>query len=304
MFPMPKIFNTHILPPPAPSIDGIFTTKTTKNPARWAFGYCVDSSGYMYCLNGYSHILGSAVSSFTRYNPEDNTFTDLSLTSGPGGYGSTMGYWDGKIYAHTGGATMFVYDIASNTWTSKVIIGFPGALGVYGHSTVVNGVMYLQGGVPASAYLTNFYAYNIATNTCVAKSFPGSSTSGTYGPFGDLVNNGTDLFLCSLNGVHKYVIQDDNWVTLSSVPACGRMCFVNSKLYMNTVEGPISGAYFLEFDLGNNTWKKPPKTTATAETRGIMGALLTPNPESNVIYSLFGGTSLNGSQVNIVYAID
>lgn len=304
MFPMPKLFNTSILPPPAPSIDGIFTSKATKNPERWAFGYCVDSSGYMYCLNGYSHIQGGSVSSFIRYNPTDNTFLDLSLTGAPGGYGMTMGYWNGKIYATTGNSTIYVYDIASNTWSNKTMSGYPGTLGIYGHSTVLNGVMYLQGGEPASTYLQNFYAYDIATNQCVAKSYPSSSTSGTYGPFGDLVNNGTDLFLCSLNGVQKYVIADNNWVTLSSVPACGRMCFVNSRLYMNTVEGPISGGYFIEFDLGSNTWKKVTTSNATSSTRGVMGALLTPSPNSNVIYSLFGGTSLNGSQVNIVYAVD
>ena len=99
-----------------------------------------------------------------RYNATTNTWTPRAPIPGVpnAGEGPCGALWNNKIYVAQGttGSALYIYDIATNTWTTGA--NRPVANGYGCAAGALNGKLYVAGGNAAPTVLT---VYDIATNT-------------------------------------------------------------------------------------------------------------------------------------------
>ena len=126
---------------------------------RYAFA---DQGEDLWVLGGVSN--GAIHNDVNRYNATTNTWTPRAPIPGVpnAGEGPCGALWNGKIYVAQGttGSALYIYDIATNTWTTGA--NRPVANGYGCAAGALNGKLYVAGG---NAAPTTLSVYDIATNT-------------------------------------------------------------------------------------------------------------------------------------------
>lgn len=128
-------------------------------------------ANYMYVYGGSG--VGQQIYTLQRYSFAANTWTELAGSAGISGPNSTdIAMVNGKIYKYNG-TTMYIYDIAGNTWSE---VNAPVLASGFGNSTnnrivAHGGNLYLVGGSAsalsgdAGTYHKRLFRYNIVPNT-------------------------------------------------------------------------------------------------------------------------------------------
>ena len=156
-----------------------WTTKTPMNVARYNLAAAV-IGGYIYTVGGTDGT--NALKTVERYDPYPDIYTSSSpiwktLSDMPTArFGLSLTLLGGKLFAVGGsGATRLTtvevfdpsYSTSLGTWSSTVAAQYPGVGGIQNHSSgVINGVMYIIGGIisPGSTTTAQVYAYHLNTN--------------------------------------------------------------------------------------------------------------------------------------------
>jgi N-acetylneuraminic acid mutarotase len=148
--------------------DNTWTALAPLPAARDAASAVTDGT-YIYILGGWDSI-GNATNTMYRYNPSMNTYQVMASYSQVTA-GQAAVYLNGKIY-RIGGCTtvacdpttasMEVYNVGSNSWTTAASLLTPGA---WQMAVAHAGYIYAAGGVDASTSSMKTYRYNPAINT-------------------------------------------------------------------------------------------------------------------------------------------
>lgn len=136
---------------------------------------------YLYAIGGRTSAASStATNTVRRFNPNNNTWTTLASLPILLSNGEAV-YLNGKIYVLGGQTdsavlgTVYVYDIAANTWTTGA--NAPVGVSAYAIGTdAASGIIYVTGGLDnQSTALTTVNAYDTKANTW--SSLPGMKTA-------------------------------------------------------------------------------------------------------------------------------
>ena len=190
-----------------------------------------------------------------RYNPTNDTWTRLSPMPTARATEHMAVYHNGRIYVAGGRssgaptesgdlATLEIYDVLSNTWTSGSPIPQPIA---DAYAIVLNDKMYLFGGFTTSGTTnTTTYVYDFLSDTWVtAAASPVGVVDPAVGMCGPLVYmiGGSNAFLSLQSSNYVYNPTTDTWNTSLAIPtptAEVQAISSNSELYV--VSGGIFGS--------------------------------------------------------------
>ena len=219
---------------------------------------------------------GSNVPFIYRYDPLTDTW-ETNLASMPEARGWIQGgYWNGKIYVPGGftnavqnSNTLFIYDIASNSWTQGPPL--PEARCAYGLA-VWNGNIYVIGGMAPDLYngTKTVYRFNIASNQwTVATSIPLEFDMGGCCYLGDTIylvggyrrpygNVWTRILRGIINTQNPDVI---TWTWGAYLPYSNfnnAACALPGKIYMigGFKQGHLPQRKVWEYDIVKNEWKE------------------------------------------------
>lgn len=198
-------------------------------------------------------------------------------------YAFASAYLNGKLYTFGGATNAFPYginkieeyDISTNTWSYKtdMITGR-----AYSQATVVDGTIYLMGGITPTQDLDLNEAYNPVTNTWVTKqkmpaalhAFSSIAVNKKIYVIGGYTYAGTVT-----NSVYSYDTTTNTWATLSplSTPkACIGLVALDNKIYAFGGQTKNSGATNSlnnvdVYDIETNSWsqKNPMLNTISGE---------------------------------------
>jgi uncharacterized repeat protein (TIGR01451 family) len=199
---------------------------------------------------------GFADTTFFRYDPATNTWTQLADAPIVAGNDAGAAYLNGKIYTlyPTDPADMGVYDIATNTWTA---LNNPVGSGT-ADITAAGSLLYVALG-------TTFVSYDPATDTTTTLAdAPGFAANNTcaagdgFEAWGALVPDNGKVYGDQGNGCNGMAVFDiaaNSWTTLSASP---------TGAVLGGAIDPISGTYYdygsyggtswMSFDIGSNSW--------------------------------------------------
>ena len=199
---------------------------------------------------------GFADTTFYRYDPATNTWTQLADAPIVSGNDGGAAYLNGKIYTlyPTDPADMGVYDIATNTWTA---LNNPVGSGT-ADITAAGSLLYVALG-------TTFVSYDPATDTTTtladAPGFAannGCAAGDGFEAWGALVPDNGKIYgdqgnAC--NGMAVYNVASNTWTTLAPSP---------TGAVLGGAIDPISGTYYdygsyggsswMSYDIGSNSW--------------------------------------------------
>jgi N-acetylneuraminic acid mutarotase len=246
-----------------------------------------------------------------QYNLSDNITSGVNM---PTAKTTVPVYYNGKIY-YIGGSsnnttastTVYIYDIASNSWTTGAVT--PSAC-LWGCTySLYNGKIYCICGYTGSATVATTYIYDIATNTwSTGTASPSSKDNILY-----IVYNGKIYCIGGWNGSatvatnHIYDIASNTWTTGTAMPA-GKYAFscslYNSKIYCIGGLSSVAVATNYIYDIASNTW-----TTGTAMPAGkyscgyilnngkiyCIGGVTTVVVSANYIYDIASNTWTTGT---------
>lgn len=159
-------------------------------------------------------------------------------------YSPMLHAYNGRIYAIGAKNTMFIYTIATDTWTTNT--GAPVSV-TLDTSQLYNGKIYCP--VSGDKLL---YIYNIATDTWSTGAAPPTSATRDS----SALYNGK--IYCPASGastLHIYDIATNSWTTGAAAPDTGPRTFTalyNGKLYC-----PVQGALCI-YNIATNSWTSGP----------------------------------------------
>jgi N-acetylneuraminic acid mutarotase len=138
---------------------------------------------------------------------------------------AVLGNGSGKpiVYAIAGHRTNTVqaYDVSTNTWSRKA--NYPEAAGFTNGAGVINGKIYVSGGVTGSETVSRrLYQYNPATNVWTRKhDMPAASYYGVTGVIGGrlYVLTACDEVCPPVKAFWRYNPGTDNWTSLPTPPS-------------------------------------------------------------------------------------
>ncbi|HMJ08993.1 MAG TPA: kelch repeat-containing protein, partial [Pyrinomonadaceae bacterium] len=159
----------------ANKFDGTTWSSIAPVPVALEFPTVVSDGTSAYIMGG-ADGTGSSVSTLYRYNTATNDYTTLATSAaGTSTWNAAGAYLNGKVYkiggyhsaggTTTGLATVEIYDIASNTWSTGA--SYPLAQG-WESAFVQGNFIYVAGGLDAAAGSvpsTKTYRYDPGTNT-------------------------------------------------------------------------------------------------------------------------------------------
>jgi uncharacterized repeat protein (TIGR01451 family) len=202
---------------------------------------------------GLIYAQGNGDTTFFRYNPSTDTWTSLPAAPLSSGNNGGAVYLNGKIYTvYTGNsASMGVYDIASNSWTT-----IPNPLGAgTGDITTANGLLYL---VEGNAFVSFNPATNTTTTLAAAPNFTGDCSGEGFTRWGGLQVYQGRIYGHQgdgCNGFAVYDIASNTWTELTPLPddaVLGSAIDQVSGTYF--AYGSYSGSSFYEYNIAAGTW--------------------------------------------------
>jgi N-acetylneuraminic acid mutarotase len=284
---------------------GEWTTKTSMPAARDSAAVGV-INGVLYVAGGYN---GTQTSTLWAYNPTTDTWGTLAPMPDGRYQGDGAGVINGQLYVAGGWDNtyswlphreLFVYDPATNSWSSKANMPILSACGASG---VINGKLYVTTACDGYSGARNFlHVYDPATDTW--SSLAPSPNAHGY-PASGVINNkfyvagGVDdsgVFQAKLD---IYNPATNTWTTKASMPVAGggfASEVINGKLY---VVGGSNGAsvYYntvYVYDPSTDTWTTE---TSMPTARAFAGAGVI----NGVLY-VVGGTNSTGTLLATVEA--
>ncbi|MEO0232737.1 MAG: kelch repeat-containing protein [candidate division WOR-3 bacterium] len=223
---------------------------------------------------------GSIVPYIYRYDPVTDSW-ETNLTDMPGARGWIQGgYWNGKIYvpggytnSGTNSNTLYIYDIASNLWTTGP--NLPEARMAYGLA-VWNGNIYVIGGVNPglNGGTQTVFRYNVSSNQWTqATQIPMQFDMGGSCYLGDtiyLVGGLNRATLTPWTQVLRGIIDNQNpdnitWEWITDLPYANfnnATCALQGKVYMigGFINGQVPGTNRVwEYDIATNEWRELPQ---------------------------------------------
>ena len=230
------------------------------NGATDLYGAASASDGTnAYFAGGYSFSSGTMQNILQRYNPATNTWTTLAPAPLAQGMGSLIySPTTNKLYLF-GGAdfvagvtfnTLYIYDIASNTWSTGAVMPDVRGFMASGYS---NGHAYLVGGYSTGNITPAFsqvWDYNISAGTYTTRT-PMPAPNGLGGAGSGVISGhlyvagGRDSTNTVVNTLYDYNITADSWSTgapmpsANNVPGAGVM---GGDLFIIGGGNPFSGA--------------------------------------------------------------
>ncbi len=133
---------------------------------------CVTSDGrYLYAIGGRTAAASTTATNLVqRFDPSSNSWTSLTSLPVPLSSGEAV-HLNGKIYVPGGQtdtaamATTYIYDLATNAWTTGANAPLSASAYSVGVDTAQN-ILYVTGGLNSSSIgMTNVRAYQVQTNT-------------------------------------------------------------------------------------------------------------------------------------------
>jgi len=209
-------------------ISNSWTTKASLSSNTRSETVAVTDGKFLYLVGGRPvPIVGHDL---WRYNPANDTWTSLTPMPTARATEHMAVYFNGRIYVaggRTSGAptengelaTLEIYDVLSNTWTSGSPIPQPLA---DAYAIVLNDKMYLFGGfTPSGTANTTTYVYDFISDTWVtAAPSPVGVVDPAVGVCGPLVYmiGGSNAFLNLQSSNYVYNPTTDTWNTSLAIP--------------------------------------------------------------------------------------
>ena len=203
--------------------DPVTDTWTEKAPmliSRFGLSTSV-VNGKIYAMGGWRRPPVSLPRDIEEYDPETDTWTKKApMPTARAGLSTSV--VDGKIYAiggaYSGGGTglskVEVYDPATDTWATKA--SMPTARAPFSSTSVVNGIIYVIGGISGQTAFSTVEAYDPATDTWTEK----TSMSGVRGFLATSVVGGKIYAIGGRSSAHgaamSTVEEYDTGLTISS----------------------------------------------------------------------------------------
>jgi uncharacterized protein (TIGR03437 family) len=211
---------------------------------------------------------------------------------------------DGNLLYVAGGRTstadsstssaLYRYDPGSNLWTSIGLEPMPQGLNG-GEAAFIGGRIFIPGGSSSLGITPNHSAYDIASNTWIARTAPPAGAT----LYSVAVNSDAGVFYLTggtsggpLSTARLYNVSTNAW---SPIPSMGtarhshRSAFINGRLYVAGGVGPGGGLTNCEvFDVATNQWST---FASLNQPRSGATAFLTKTSGGAPLWVLVGGTN-------------
>jgi N-acetylneuraminic acid mutarotase len=250
------------------SVSNTWTAKRSVSPNRTGM-VAAAVNGRIYLAGGehtdWTTMRANVIARVDAYDVASNSWSRVASMPGGRYIANGASVINGRIYVSGGlsgvvtmGAwtptkTLFVYDIASNSWSRKADLPTAGSFGVQG---VIGGRLYVYMPPPASGSPARFYRYDPATNKWVTRAAPPGAVQAGMGG----VINGKFYLAAQRARLQVYDPSSNTWAFRASmaqerggaIPAV-----LSGKLYL--IGGTEFGAEFTRpflqvYDAGTNTW--------------------------------------------------
>lgn len=168
---------------------------------------------------------------FYKYTIATNTWTQLSMTSGPtsSSFSAQLAYVSGKVYLEPGVAAncaqpdsnIFVYDVSGDSWSTLANVPLYTKLaGCGGGISAYNNILYFPSANAAGSDIRTLSSYTPATTTwttLASRSGVNTTAPGSY----PLAYSGHVFFPKEYDGLtfYDYNISTDTWTTGADLPA-------------------------------------------------------------------------------------
>lgn len=238
------------------------------NQTHHSFAFSFDGIGYIVAGNSNS----GERDDFYQYNPETDSWTELTPFPGVARGYAIGDTWDGKAYFGFGddGTSLlndlWVFDPSDMSWTELA----PCPCAERTHPTMIahNGKIFVGLGGSSSGNLKDWWEYDIALNTWSQKDDLPSVPR--HHPFqfgiGDYVYTGFGHGNGIFNDLYRYDIAGETWTQVASLPAQGRVAGTqfsyNGLGYVLSGEGEnhismVTGEFWV-YDPVTDTWEELP----------------------------------------------
>ncbi len=242
---------------------------------RHGVSFVINDTGYI--GTGYSDVTTTSSSSFFKYDPKNDVFTQIANFGGGVRYGAVgFALTNGKGYVGTGGDPtkynndFWEYNPAANKWTSKAVV--PGNARVYASAFGIYGKGYVMAGSNGTNWLNDMYEYNPTNDTWTSKGIIINGYGARYGAaafsIGSLGYFGMGYAYNGVGGssyekrMWKYdPLNGTNgtWTAIADFPGVGRAYAVafsiGGKGYVGTGTNGVPKRDFYQYDPAANTWE-------------------------------------------------
>jgi Kelch motif len=208
----------------------------------------------------------------------------------------------GETYTSPAVRQVEAYNFATNTWTRKADL--PNARAITGPASVINGKIYLVGGINAGYGLTNsLFVYDPGTNTWSSKaSLPVKILQGQSGAIGGklyvLVGRCNGCEATYVRRLYRYDPSSNSWTRRADCPrihASPATNVIGGKLYVagGTDENQVPLTSLDVYDAATNSWtaKAPMPEYRIAAPAAVL---------ANQLYVLGGGEGDQGWDASMV----
>jgi N-acetylneuraminic acid mutarotase len=250
------------------SVSNAWTAKRSVSPNRTGM-VAAAVNGRLYLAGGehtdWTNQRSNLISRVDAYDVPSNSWSRVASMPGARYNANGASVINGRIYVSGGRSsvltqgywtptkTLFVYDVASNSWSRKADMPQAGSLGVQG---VIGGRLHVYMPPPASGSPARFYRYDPATDKWVTRATPPGAVDGGVGG----VINGKFYLAAQRARLQVYDPSSNTWAFRASmaqersgaIPAV-----LSGKLYL--IGGTEFGAEFTRpflqvYDAGANSW--------------------------------------------------